>query len=91
MDFNIKLVSDLTVGKAIHNQKQMASDLGLSMQSISLALRDQRGVSEATRARVKAHAASLGYQPDAGLRALADYRTERTSRRQPMESGGLGA
>lgn len=55
--------------------KQLAQELGLSVQAVSLALRGQRGVSEATRARVLKHAEARGYQPDPGLRALADYRT----------------
>ncbi|MCC5845344.1 MAG: LacI family DNA-binding transcriptional regulator [Verrucomicrobia bacterium] len=55
--------------------KSLAGELGLSVQSVSLALGGRRGVSEATRERVRAHAAARGYRPDAGLRALADYRT----------------
>ncbi|MDF3130761.1 LacI family DNA-binding transcriptional regulator [Kiritimatiellaeota bacterium B1221] len=56
--------------------KQLAAELGLSVQAVSLAIRGQRGVSDATRERVRKHAESRGYQPDAGLRALADYRTK---------------
>ncbi len=55
--------------------KQIARELGVSVQSVSLALRNQRGVSAALRDRVRARADALGYVPDAGLRALADYRT----------------
>ena len=55
--------------------KDLAEDLGLSQQAVSLALRGARGVGETTRGRVRARAAELGYQPDPALRALADYRT----------------
>jgi LacI family transcriptional regulator len=55
--------------------KALAQTLGLSTQAVSLALRGQRGVSEATRERVKQEAARVGYAPDPGLRALADYRS----------------
>ncbi|MGA0367953.1 MAG: LacI family DNA-binding transcriptional regulator [Kiritimatiellia bacterium] len=55
--------------------KDLASELGLSVQAVSLALRNRDGVSEQTRARVKIKAAERGYVPDPGMRALADYRT----------------
>lgn len=55
--------------------KQIAKDLGLSVQSVSYALRGRKGVSEQTRLRIRNHATKLGYEPDAGLRALADFRT----------------
>jgi len=53
----------------------IAADLGLSVQAVSYALRGRKGVSEATRQRVLDHASRLGYRPDAGLRALADFRS----------------
>jgi DNA-binding LacI/PurR family transcriptional regulator len=54
--------------------KDIADRLGLSMMSVSVALRGMPGVSEKTRKAVKACAAKLGYRPDPALSALADYR-----------------
>ena len=54
--------------------KDIADRLGLSMMSVSVALRDMPGVSEKTRKAVKACAAKLGYRPDPALSALSDYR-----------------
>lgn len=55
--------------------KQLAEELGVSMMSVSVSLRGKAGVSDTTRERVIKHAEARGYEPDAGLRALADYRT----------------
>lgn len=57
--------------------REIAAELGLSVQAVSMALRNHREIAPATRERIKAKAAELGYQPDPGLRALADYRTRR--------------
>lgn len=54
--------------------KDIADRLGLSMMSVSVALRGMPGVSEKTRKAVKACAVKLGYRPDPALSALADYR-----------------
>lgn len=54
--------------------KDIADSLGLSMMSVSVALRGATGVSDKTRKAVKACAAKLGYRPDPALSALADYR-----------------
>jgi LacI family transcriptional regulator len=54
--------------------KDIADRLGLSMMSVSVALRGMPGVSEKTRKAVKACAAKLGYRPDPALSALSDYR-----------------
>ena len=56
-------------------QKDVARELGLSVQAVSMALRDLKDVSAETRQRVREKAEELGYRPDPGLRALADYRT----------------
>ena len=48
----------------------LAEDLGVSRQLVSLVLRDQPGASDETRARVWAAAARLGYRPHVGARAL---------------------
>ena len=57
--------------------KDLAAELGLSVATVSMALRNNREIAAATRERVKAKAAELGYRPDPTLRALADYRTRR--------------
>ncbi|MFU8892705.1 MAG: LacI family DNA-binding transcriptional regulator [Luteolibacter sp.] len=63
--------------------KQIAAALGLSVPTVSMALRGHREIAEATRAKVRAKAEELGYRPDPAMRALADYRTRQrsTSRR----------
>lgn len=45
--------------------KTIAKQLGLSIATVSRALNDSYGIGEATRAKVKAMADSLGYQPNA--------------------------
>lgn len=57
--------------------KTIAAEACLSSQAVSMALRDHHEIAPATRERVKSLARSLGYAPDPGLRALADYRTRR--------------
>ncbi len=57
--------------------KTIAAEAGLSAQAVSMALRDHHEIAPATRERVQALARDLGYTPDPGLRALADYRTRR--------------
>ena len=48
----------------------IAADLGVSRQLVSLVLRNQPGASPATRARVAEAAKRLGYSPHAGARLL---------------------
>lgn len=48
----------------------IAIHLGVSRQLVSIVLRDMPGASEATRTRVKAAAAELGYSPHVGARTL---------------------
>jgi DNA-binding LacI/PurR family transcriptional regulator len=55
--------------------KQIARDMGLSTQTVSVALRDRPGVSEKLRGKIKARAAEMGYVPDAAMQALAEYRS----------------
>ncbi len=57
--------------------RTIAAAAGLSVQAVSLALRNRREIARATRARVKKVAEELGYRPDPALRALAEYRTAR--------------
>lgn len=63
--------------------KDIAAALGLSVPAVSMALRGHRQIAKATRERVRAKAAEMGYWPDPAMRALADYRTRQrsTSRR----------
>lgn len=57
--------------------KTIAAEVGLSVQAVSMALRNHREIAPGTRERIRAKAVELGYRPDPGLRALADYRTRR--------------
>lgn len=59
--------------------KDIANALGLSVPAVSMALRGHRQIAQATRERVRAKAAEMGYRPDPAMRALADYRTQRRS------------
>jgi DNA-binding LacI/PurR family transcriptional regulator len=51
----------------------IANDLGISRQLVSIVLRDMPGASEETRARVKQAAQDLGYSPHQGARLLRQY------------------
>ena len=74
-DFNLKAsISVIGMSKPV-TMKTIATDLGLSVQAVSYALRGRKGVSEQTRQRVLRHASEVGYEPDAALHALADFRT----------------
>ncbi len=53
----------------------------LSHSTVSLALRDHPSIALKTRQRVKELAESLGYVPDPMLRALAEYRRDKSVRR----------
>ncbi|MGH8024397.1 MAG: LacI family DNA-binding transcriptional regulator [Limisphaerales bacterium] len=50
--------------------KDIARQAGVSVMTVSKALRDERDVSAATKARLKALAAQLGYVPDSSARGL---------------------
>jgi len=54
--------------------EDIARRAGVTKATVSLALRDRAGVSEALRGRLKALAAEMGYSPDPALSALASYR-----------------
>lgn len=56
--------------------KDIAVELGLSVPTVSMALRGHRDIAAATRQLVKDKAAEMGYAPDPAMRALADYRTQ---------------
>ncbi len=55
--------------------KDIASDLGVSLMTVSKALRNHSDISEVTRKRVLKRARELGYQPDFVARSLAMRRT----------------
>lgn len=57
------------------NLRSLARDLGLSVTTVSRALKDAPEVRPATRARVQAAAAAQGYVPDTGGVALRTGRT----------------
>lgn len=57
--------------------RQVAESLGVSVMSVSLALRDHPRLPESTRTRIKRRAELMGYQPDPALSALTTYRHER--------------
>ncbi|RRK00635.1 LacI family transcriptional regulator [Opitutaceae bacterium TAV3] len=62
-------------------QKDIARALGLTQATVSMALRGDPLVTPATRERVRAAAATLGYAPDPYLTGLAAYR----HRKRPVE------
>ena len=53
----------------------IAADLGISRQLVSLALRNAAGASEQTRVRVREAAGRLGYSPHIGARSLRSSRS----------------
>jgi LacI family transcriptional regulator len=55
-------------------QADVARAAGVSVQTVSLVLRDRAGPGEATRSAVRAAAERLGYRPDPLLSALSAYR-----------------
>jgi DNA-binding LacI/PurR family transcriptional regulator len=56
--------------------QMLASRLGISKASVSYALNNQPGVSDATRERVLALAAELGWQPSSSARSLSRSRAD---------------
>ncbi len=54
----------------------IAREAGVSTGAVSYALNDRPGVSEATRARILATAAELGWAPSSAARSLSGARTE---------------
>src|SRR5437870_5664094 len=55
--------------------KRIARELGVSITTVSKALNNHLDIGEATRARVLAKVAELGYQPNAVARSLSTKRT----------------
>ncbi|MCC5806262.1 MAG: LacI family DNA-binding transcriptional regulator [Opitutales bacterium] len=56
--------------------KDVAAKAGVSLMTVSYALRDSKQVSTATAARVRKIADQMGYQPDPMMTRLASYRTK---------------
>jgi LacI family transcriptional regulator len=61
----------------------IAGAAGVHVTTVSLALRNNPRIPEATRERIKSIAAKMGYRPDPLLRALVAYRSNRMPRRNP--------
>lgn len=59
--------------------RDIAVRCGVSATAVSLALRNHRSISEATRERIRAAAAALDYRPDPALAAPNQYRHRRAS------------
>ena len=55
--------------------KDIAAEAGVSLMTVSYALRGSKKVSSATRERVKAIAEKMGYHPDPIMKRLSSYRT----------------
>lgn len=53
-----------------HTLQDVANAVGLSVNTVSRALNDMPGVSDATRARIKREADRIGYVPNANARSL---------------------
>lgn len=54
--------------------RDIASRAGVSVMTVSLALRNSRRISDVTRNRIQSLADKMGFQPDPALRALVTYR-----------------
>lgn len=65
--------------------RDIARELGISHAAVSLALRNDARISEATRIRVKNKAEEMGYRQDPMLSALSHYRVaSKKARRQSV-------
>ena len=62
----------------------IAKEAGVHVTTVSLALRNNPRLPEATRARIKGLAEKLGYVPDPLLKALVAYRGRIMTRRNPQ-------
>lgn len=66
--------------------KDVAHAVGVSIQSVSLALRGEPGVSDALRKKISKTAAEMGYTPDPVLSSLIAYRK---SKQRPRFAGTI--
>lgn len=64
----------------------VARAAGVSTSTVSYVLSGRRPISPATRARVEASIAALGYRPHAGARALASHRSNTLALVAPLRS-----
>ena len=55
--------------------KDLAERIGVSVMTVSKALRDEPDVSESTRAKIRALALQLGYVPDSSAQNLRTRRS----------------
>lgn len=67
--------------RPLATQRDVAQAAGVSVMTVSLALRNRPGVAAATAAKIREAAAQLGYRPDPALSALVHYRNRRSPRR----------
>jgi len=81
---------------AMQNQSRVrlediAQVAGLTKMTVSLALRDEPRIPEATRQRIKQIAKRLGYRPDPALNALNAYRRQHAKRHFTGSIGFINA
>jgi DNA-binding LacI/PurR family transcriptional regulator len=77
--------------RAVATMTDVARLAGVSVSTVSYALTGTRPISEATRERVLAAMAELGYQPNAMARGLASRRSNILGLLLPLTGRGLGA
>jgi LacI family transcriptional regulator len=68
-------------------QHEIATRLGLSHATVSMALRDHPRIRAATRERIKRMAEEMGYQPNPSLRIFSNYIR---SKRKPSKLSTIG-
>lgn len=61
--------------------RDIAREAGVSHATVSMALRNHPHIATATRGKIKVLAEAMGYRPDPMLRALAEYRRDRSDAR----------
>lgn len=71
--------------------KDVADAANVSRMTVSLALRDAPSLPEATRARVRAVAARIGYQPDPDISRLMEVVRAKKARAEPSKIAYLTA
>ena len=73
------------------SQREIAERLGISIATVSMALRDQPRIPVTTRERVKRTADEMGYQPVPLLRSLSDYSRAKRRPSQLLPLGWINA
>jgi LacI family transcriptional regulator len=79
------MVSAPSISKPRVTQSDVARVAGVHNTTVSLSLRNSPAIPEATRHRIKALAAEMGYAPDPALQALVAYRNGQKANR-PRET-----